>query len=79
LGTSNDPFPFDITSLPPIQFWLYVGINDLSGLAPYNRDFAEALREYGLPIKYIEDDGDHIDKIAQRLAEFIEYASGFFE
>jgi enterochelin esterase-like enzyme len=64
---------------PPIRFWLYVGINDQYGLAPYNRVFAETLREKGLPVEYIEDEGNHIDKIAQRLAEFIEYSSGFFK
>jgi enterochelin esterase-like enzyme len=63
----------------PTRFWLYAGTNDEYGLTPSNRDFAESLRENGMPIEYVEDEGNHIDKIAQRLAEYIEYSSGFFE
>ena len=62
-----------------IRFWLYAGTNDQYGVTYPNRDFATALKEKDLPTEYIEDDGDHINKVAQRLGEYIEYLAGFLK
>ena len=61
----------------PLHFWLYAGTNDQFALAPLNRDFVALLKEFGLPYVYEEDEGDHFNRIAQRLSENLEYFSGF--
>lgn len=63
----------------PIQFWLYAGTRDQYGVAWPNRDFVKALKENGLPTEYIEDEGGHTNKVAQRLGDFIEYISQFLK
>ena len=62
-----------------IRFWLYAGTNNQFGVTYPNRDFATALKEKDLPTEYIEDDGDDINKVAQRLGEYIEYLAGFLK
>jgi enterochelin esterase-like enzyme len=64
---------------PPIRFWLYAGTNDQNGVTGPNRDFVAALKENDFPTEYIEDDGDHISKVAQRLGEYIEFAARFLK
>ena len=59
----------------PIRFWLYAGRNDPNAVPQPNRDFMKALKESGFPAEYIEDDGDHESRVAQRVGEFIEYLS----
>jgi enterochelin esterase-like enzyme len=61
----------------PLRFWIYAGTNDQYQAAPENRQFVEILKEFDLPYVYIEDDGDHTNKIAQRLEESIVYFSKF--
>jgi len=61
-----------------VQFWVYAGANDQYGLAPENKDFVDALRKHGLPVQYFEDEGDHIDRVPQRLEEAILYCSALF-
>ena len=61
----------------PLRFWIYAGTNDPYQSAPENREFVEILKEVDLPYVYIEDDGDHTNKIAQRLEESIVYFSTF--
>lgn len=63
----------------PIRCWLYAGANDQNGVTQPNRDCAKAISELGIPVEYIEDDGDHTSRVAQRLGEFIEYASRYLE
>ena len=63
----------------PIRFWLYAGRNDEYGVTQPNRDFVRALKENGLPTEYIEDDGDHVNKVGQRLGECIEYFPKFLK
>jgi enterochelin esterase-like enzyme len=65
--------------LHPIRFWMYEGTNDEAGATQPNRDFARALKENGLPIEYVEDDGDHSNRVAQRLSEFIEFISKYLK
>jgi enterochelin esterase-like enzyme len=61
----------------PLRFWIYAGTNDQYQAAIENREFVEILKEVDLPYVYIEDDGDHTNKIAQRLEESIVYFSQF--
>ena len=63
----------------PTRFWLYAGTNDQLGAIYPARDFVAALKEESLPTEYLEDDGDHINKVAQRLGDFIEYSAGFLK
>jgi len=82
-GSSLAPLPGrDIIAthnqkLFPLQFWIYAGTNDPYKSAPENSAFVEILKEFDLPYVYIEDDGDHTNKIAQRLEESIVYFSTF--
>jgi len=55
--------------------WLYAGAQDENGTAKPSRDLATILNAHGLPATYVEDDGDHINKVAARLAQFLEYLS----
>jgi enterochelin esterase-like enzyme len=57
-----------------ILFWLYAGTQD-DGAAKQNRHFVEFLRANGLDTTYTEDDGNHANKVAERLSEFIEFLS----
>lgn len=59
----------------PLVFWLYAGTNDPTGAAPSNTDVVAFLRKNGVAVTYVEDDGDHISRVAERLTEFIEYLS----
>ena len=59
----------------PVSFWLYAGTADEFGLAPTSRSLVGDLQRIGLPVEYIEDDGDHTSRIARRLPEFLEFAS----
>ena len=59
----------------PTLFWLYAGRQNQYGMTPENKDFADFLNKSGLPATYIEDDGDHTNQVAERLAEYIEYLS----
>lgn len=63
----------------PLRFWMYAGTRDGYSIAKPNREFAEVLRENGLPVLAIEDDGDHFNRLGQRLGEFIEYSAGFLK
>lgn len=63
----------------PIRIWLYAGTNDQEGATQPNRDLATALKQSGLPTEYIEDDGDHINKVAKRLGEYIEYCAEYLK
>ncbi len=59
-----------------LQFWLYAGLNDhFDPVIPGNRDLVESLKTANLPYTYIEDTGDHFNKIPQRLEESIIYFS----
>lgn len=62
----------------PVRVWLYAGTSDPERQASSNKDFAAALERNGVPATYVEDDGDHISKVPQRLGEFIEFASRHF-
>ncbi len=57
----------------PVFFWLYAGKRDPNGVAQPSRDFVDYLRKSGLDAKYVEDDGDHYNRVAMRLGEFLEY------
>lgn len=59
----------------PIRFWLYSGTNDENKVTQPNRDLSNALKGNGLPTEYAEDNGTHINNVAQRLGEFIGYLS----
>ena len=61
--------------LYPLHFWIYVGKNNQFNLAPGNREFVEILKEIGVPHVYFEDDGDHFNRITQRLEESIMFFS----
>lgn len=58
-----------------ILFWLYVGTQDQYGATEPNRDFVKFLRANGFLTTYVEDDGDHYKRVAERLTEFIEFLS----
>jgi enterochelin esterase-like enzyme len=58
----------------PILFWLYAGTQD-DGAAKQNSHFVDFLRANGLDTTYTEDDGNHANKVAERLSEFIEFLS----
>lgn len=58
-----------------VLFWLYAGTNDQYNYAPSNRDFATFLRKNGVAVTYVEDDGNHLNRVAERLTEFMEYLS----
>jgi len=62
--------------LYPIEFWVYVGINDPNEFS-YNRKFSDILLELSIPHIYVEDEGDHESTIAQRLEESIIFFSKF--
>jgi enterochelin esterase-like enzyme len=59
----------------PLQFWIYCGRNDDFGNSPEVRELVKALEEVNIPHVYIEDDGDHYNRIAQRLVESIVFFS----
>jgi len=63
----------------PIRFWLYEGTKDQAGFTQPNRDLSKALTDSGLPTEYVEDDGDHDNKVAQRLSEFVEFVSKYLK
>jgi enterochelin esterase-like enzyme len=85
IGAYEAAFPFPgldtINAHPqqryPLRFWLYAGRNSQFGLAPPNRELAKNLQNAGFPVVYEEDDGDHFNRIAQRLEESIVYFSQF--
>jgi enterochelin esterase-like enzyme len=59
----------------PVLYWLYAGTKDQEALASSSKDTVNLLRERGLSATYVEDDGDHINRAAARLAQFVEYLS----
>jgi enterochelin esterase-like enzyme len=59
------------------RLWLYAGTNDQEFVVQPSRDLAKAFKEIGLPTEYIEDDGDHFNRIAQRLGDFLQYLSKY--
>ena len=59
----------------PVLYWLYSGRNDQYEVGPPNRRFVDFLREKGLSVIFIEDDGNHESRVATRLAQLIEYIS----
>jgi len=58
----------------PVLFWLSAGTAD-NGAAKQNRHFAAFLRSTGLDTTYTEDDGNHVNRVAERLSDFIEFLS----
>ncbi len=61
--------------LYPLNFWIYVGRNDQFELAPVVRQFVQWLEETSLHYLFIEDDGDHLNHIAQRIEESLRFFS----
>lgn len=59
----------------PVLYWLYAGTKDTIASASSSKDAVSFLREKGLAASYVEDDGDHVNRVATRLAQFIEYLS----
>jgi predicted alpha/beta superfamily hydrolase len=59
----------------PVSYWLYAGKKDTIAVAWTVRDFARSLRKNGQSAIYVEDDGDHISKVAARLPQLIEFLS----
>ena len=59
----------------PTLYWLYAGTKDQYAVARSNKDMVGFLRKKGLSTAYVEDEGDHINRIPVRLAQFIEYLS----
>ena len=66
-----------VQNLKSIQmlFWLYAGTNDQYNYAPSNRELVAFLRKNGVVVTYVEDDGTHTSRVAERLTEFMEYLS----
>jgi enterochelin esterase family protein len=62
-----------------IIFWLYSGRQNQYGVTESNREFADFLNQNGLAAIYVEDDGDHTNQVADRLADFVEYISRHLE
>jgi enterochelin esterase-like enzyme len=59
----------------PVFYWLYAGTKDQIALAASSKDTVSLLRGKGLDATYVEDQGDHVNKVARRLAQFIEFLS----
>lgn len=61
----------------PLRFWLYVGSNDSIRRVTYTRNLAGFLQDAGIPVLYVEDDGNHISKIAGALEQNIIWLSTY--
>jgi enterochelin esterase-like enzyme len=61
----------------PVEFWLYAGSKD--EYAPYVEEFAGWLDAAGLPYEFMRDDGDHVERIGERLEQSLLFlaAGGF--
>lgn len=59
----------------PLRFWLYAGTNDTEGNPPAMQELLTAFRSRGAPVEYTEDDGDHVNRVGRRLADFIAFLS----
>lgn len=62
----------------PLRFWIYAGKNDDFGLLPLSSAFVNLLKEFGIPHEYHEDDGDHYNRVAQRVEDSIIFFAKHF-
>ena len=58
----------------PLAFWTYLGTNDTM-FASYTPNAIKILEERKIPHVYVEDDGDHFNRIAQKLEESLLFFS----
>jgi enterochelin esterase-like enzyme len=54
-----------------LRIWLYTGTHDQERDAAALQELVNAFRGRGVPVEYTEDDGDHVNRVARRLADFI--------
>jgi enterochelin esterase-like enzyme len=60
----------------PLRIWLYAGTNDEEVPTQSDRELVGILKEYRVPVEYLEDDGDHVNRVGQRLGDYIAFLSG---
>ena len=64
----------------PLRFWIYVGRNDgFQNIPTVNQELFKTLENRGLPNIYIEDGGNHWDRLGSRIEESIQFFSLNFE
>jgi enterochelin esterase-like enzyme len=63
----------------PLQFWIYVGKNDgFQDIPIVNQELVELLKDRHIPYIFIEDDGNHWDRLGGRITESIKFFSKHF-
>lgn len=64
----------------PLRFWIYVGENDgFHNIPDINRELVTILENRGIPHIYIEDDGNHWDRLGHSIKESILFFSNQFQ
>lgn len=62
----------------PVSYWLYAGAKDTVTIPWTVKGFAGELKKADQSVTYLQDDGDHVSKVAARLPEFLEFLSRRF-
>jgi enterochelin esterase-like enzyme len=64
----------------PLRFWIYVGKKDeFRHILPVNMELVRLLKDRGIPSIYIEDDGNHWNRLGSRIRESILFFSKHFK